>query len=102
MAYEKGINVNVLAESGQTDEEVIEMYEGKVKGITLDLKGDEKLNELLFNYEHQQNLTAIKENYLDEGYSEEDAIKLSEKESEVLRTNALKNYEALKKQRASK
>lgn len=102
MAYEKGVNVNVLAESGQTDEEVIEMYEEKVKGMSLDLKGNEKLNELLFNYEHQQNLIAIKEHYLDEGYSEEDAIKLSEKESEVLRTNSLKNYEALKKQRANK
>ena len=102
MAYEKGINVNVLAESGQTDEETIEMYEGKVPGISLALKGNEKLNELLFDYTHQRNLLANKEHYLDEGYNEEDAIKLSEEQSAVLRENALKNYEALKKQRASR
>ena len=102
MAYEKGINVNVLAESGQTDEETIEMYEGKVPGISIALKGDEKLNELLFDYTHQRNLLAIKERYIDEGYNEEDAIKLSEEQSAVLRENALKNYEALKKQRAAR
>ena len=102
MAYEKGINVNVLAESGQTDEETIEMYEGKVPGVSIALKGDEKLNELLFDYTHQRNLLAIKERYIDEGYNEEDAIKLSEEQSAVLRENALKNYEALKKQRAAR
>ena len=43
MAYEKGVNVNVLAESGQTDEETIEMYEGKVPGRALE--SDEYYNK---------------------------------------------------------
>ena len=102
MAYQKGINVNVQAESGQTDEETIEMYEGKIPEMTLALKGDERLNEILFEYHHQQNLIHTKQAMLDEGYSESDAIKIAQDQSDVLHRNALSNYEKLKQKRAGK
>jgi len=99
MAYEKGVNVNVLAESGQTDEETIMMYENKIPGMTLALKGDEKLNEMILTYENEQNKVNIKQRALDEGQSEEQATKISDDRAGVLYKNALDNYEKLKKQR---
>jgi len=102
MAYEKGINVNVLAESGQTDEETIEMYESEYPQITLALKGKEELNEALFEIEYQENITAIRDKALNEGYNAEEADKIAKAKSKVLLDNALKNYEKLKRKRASK
>jgi len=99
MAYEKGINVNVLAESGQTDEETIEIYEEKYPEITLALKGKEELNEVLFQISYQENLTAIKERALQQGHTNTNAIEIAEKEAGVLLKNALDSYEQLKKQR---
>ena len=100
MAYQKNVNVNVLAESGMTDEETIQMYEKKFPQITLDLKGKEELNTALFDIEYQRNLSAIQEHYVDQRYSEVESTKLAQKESDVLRTNALSNYEKLKRKRA--
>jgi len=100
MAYQKGINVNVLAESGQTDEETIEMYERDHPEITLALKGKEELNEALFQIEHQDNLGAIKRRALDEGHTAKEADRIAEAEAGILLKNALSNYEKLKKQRA--
>jgi len=102
MAYQKGINVNVLAESGQTDEETIEIYEEKYPYINLSLAGKEELNEALFEISHQENLSAIKSKALREGHNEADATKISEQKAGILLKNALNSYEKLKKQRASR
>jgi len=99
--YKKGINVNVLAESGQTDAETIAMYEAEIPGLSLDLVGKPELNDVLFAFENQQNLINIKQKALDDGYSVADATTIATNKSEVLLKNALANYEKLKKQRAS-
>ena len=99
MAYVKGVNVNVLAESGQTDEETIAMYERKHPEITLALKGKEELNIALFGIEHNENFLAIKQDYIEKGLSEKESDKLARSEADFMNKNALANYEKLKKKR---
>jgi len=98
MAYPR--DINVLSESsGITDEEVIEEYEGKIPGLSLDLVGNPVLNDMIHKYQHEKNYNAIRKRLISEGITSEEAEKTAKERADILLENALISYEALKKYR---
>ena len=95
----KDNNVNVVwyTQDGMlTDEEVIEQYIEGIPGMTMALKGKQKLNTLIWDYLEQENIGAIRRARIKEGLTWEDADEEARKEAARLKEESIMYYETCK------
>ena len=95
-------NVNAAFEASGgdiTDDYIIERYANVIPEMGPHLKGDPKLNDLVFAYENKRVRAYLLDKYIAEGATTEDAKKRSDKEADILLAEALSSYDTLKKSR---
>ena len=94
---DKNVNALWYIHGGETsDEEVIEYFEDLIPEVTMALKGRQQLNILIWDYEEQQNILAVRQARIKKGLTWEDADKEARKEAARLKKESIMYYESCK------